>query len=43
MKSENDCYDKWIDLPSLTSLKGDEWNFWAIGSVILESNDLIID
>ena len=35
--------DEWTDLPSLTSFKGDRNNFYAIGSVILESDDLWID
>ena len=43
MRSEIEWSDEWIDLPSLTTLKGDEGNFIAIGSVILESSDMIID
>ena len=29
--------DEWIDLPSLTELKGNKGNFSCIGSVILKS------
>ena len=43
MRSDIGWTDEWIDLPSLTSFKGDEANFYAIGSVILESSDLVID
>ena len=43
MRSDNERIDKWIDLPSLTSFKGDEDNFCNIGSVILESSHLVID
>ena len=43
MRSEIEWDNEWIDLPSLTELKGYYWNFYAIGSVILESIDLVID
>ena len=43
MRSEIEWSDEWIDLPSLTELKGDRYNFYAIGSVILESIDLVFD
>ena len=43
MRSEIEWIDEWIDLPSLTTFKGEWWNFWFIGSVILESSDLVID
>ena len=43
MRSETEWKDEWLDLPSLTSFKGDEYNFASIGSVILESNHLVID
>ena len=43
MRSKSEWNDEWIDLPSLTSFKGDWYNFYAIGSVILESNHLVID
>ena len=35
--------DEWIDLPSLTEFKGNRWNFYYIGSVILESIGLVFD
>ena len=41
MRSEIEWVDEWIDLPSLTQFKGDDWNFYCIGSVILESSDLV--
>ena len=43
MRSENVWVDEWIDLPSLTEFKGDWSNFECIGSVILESMDLVFD
>ncbi len=43
MRSEIKWVNEWIDLPSLTSFKGDSWNFMYIGSVILESMDLVFD
>ena len=43
MRSEIEWIDEWIDLPSLTLFKGNGGNFYAIGSVILESMDLVID
>ena len=43
MRSEIEWVDEWIDLPSLTEFKGDDWNFYYIGSVILESMDLVFD
>ena len=43
MRSETEWNDEWIDLPSLTSFKGDKRNFRNMGSVILESSDLVID
>ena len=42
MRSEIEWVDEWIDLPSLTEFKGDG-NFSSIGSVILESMDLVFD
>ena len=42
MRSEIEWVDEWIDLPSLTEFKGD-YNFENIGSVILESMDLVFD
>ena len=43
MRSEIGWNDEWIDLPSLISFKGYRFNFWYIGSVILESSHLVID
>ena len=43
MRSEIEWVDEWIDLPSLTEFKGDYYNFECIGSVILESMDLVFD
>ena len=43
MRSEIKWVDGWIDLPSLTEFKGNRWNFGYIGSVILESIDLVFD
>ena len=43
MRSEIKWVNEWIDLPSLTEFKGDDYNFYAIGSVILESTDLDSD
>ena len=43
MRSEIEWVDEWIDLPSLTEFKGDYYNFIYIGSVILESMDLVFD
>ena len=43
MRSEIEWVDEWIDLPSLTESEGDYWNFYRIGSVILESMDLVFD
>ena len=43
MRSENGGVDEWIDLPSLTDFKGDDNNFECIGSVVLESMDLVFD
>ena len=43
MRSDIEWNNEWIDLPSLTSFKGDEFNFKYIGSVILESSHLVID
>ena len=40
MRSEIEWIDEWTDLPSLTEFKGDGSNFWAIGSVALESSYL---
>ena len=42
MRSEIEWVDEWTDLPSLTEFKGDD-NFENIGSVILESMDLVFD
>ena len=42
MRSEIECVDEWIDLPSLTQFKGNII-FYYIGSVILESMDLVFD
>ena len=42
MRSEIELVDEWIDLPSLTEFKGDD-NFERIGSVILESMDVVFD
>ena len=42
MRSEIEWVDKWIDLPSLTTFKGDGGNFEYTGSVILESSHLVI-
>ena len=35
--------DVWIDLPSLTSFVGSQYNFQNIGTIILESIDLEVD
>ena len=49
MRSEIEWVDERIDLPSLTRFKGDggiigdSYNFFNIGSVILESSDLVFD
>ena len=43
MRSEIEWVNEWIDLPSLREFKGINGNFYAIGSVILESTDLVID
>ena len=43
MRSEIEWVDEWIDLPSLTEFKGNRWNFEYIGSVILESIDVVFD
>ena len=43
MRSEIERVDERIDLPSLTEFKGVYWNYYAIGSVILESMDLVFD
>ena len=43
MRSEIEWVDEWIDLPSLTEFKGEEYNFKSIGSVILESSHLVIN
>ena len=43
MRSEIERTDKWIDLPLLIEFKGNGSNFGYIGSVILESNHLVID
>ena len=43
MRSEIEWNDEWIDLPSLTSFRGDGDNFASIGSVILESSHSVID
>ena len=43
MRSEIEWVDEWIDLPSLTQFKGDYYNFECIGSVVLESIDLVFD
>ena len=43
MRSEIEWVDEWIDLPSLTEFKGDYYNFGNIGSVILESMDVVFD
>ena len=43
MRSEIEWVNEWIDLPSLTEFKGDDQNFENIGSVILESMDLVFD
>ena len=43
MRSEIEWADEWIDLPSLTLFKGNDFNLNIIGSVILESMDLVID
>ena len=42
MRSNVDRVNEWIDLPSLTSFSGNG-NFYAIGSVTLESTHLAID
>ena len=41
MRSEIEWVDEWIDLPSLMEFKGGYPNFLYIGSVILESIDLV--
>lgn len=38
MKSECDGKGGTIDLPSLMAIKGDEWNFSYMGSVVLQSD-----
>ena len=43
MRSEIEWADEWIDLPSLTEFKGNNYNFKNIGSVILESSQLVFD
>ena len=43
MRSEIEWIDEWIDLPSLTEFKGDYYNFECIGSVVLESMDVVFD
>ena len=43
MRSDIERVHEWIGLPSLTEFKGDDYNFYAIGSVILESTDLDSD
>ena len=43
MRSKIKWADEWIDLPSLIIFKGGWYNFRYIGSVILESIDLVID
>ena len=43
MRSEIEYVDEWIDLPSLTEFNGNDYNFGCIGSVILESMDLVLD
>ena len=43
MRSEIEWVDEWIDLPSLTEFNGSNGNLIYIGSVILESTDLVID
>ena len=43
MRSGSEYNDELIDLPSLTSIKGNGGNFEYIGSVILESSHLVID
>ena len=43
MRSEIEWVDEWIDLPSLTQFKGGYRNLENIGSVILESMDLVFD
>ena len=42
MKSGIGRKDEWADLPSLVSFRGEGSNFYAIGSVILESMDLLV-
>ena len=43
MRSEIEWVDEWIDLPLLTEFKGKEDNFYAIGTVILESSVFVFD
>ena len=43
MRSEIEWVDEWIDLPSLIEFKGDYYNLERIGSVILDSIDLVFD
>ena len=43
MRSEIEWSDEWIDLPSLIEIKGKDYNFRLIGSVILESSHLVFD
>ena len=43
MRSEIEWSDELKDLPSLTLFKGEFKNFYRIGSVILESSDLVFD
>ena len=39
MKSMNEMMIDWLDLPSLSMIKGDGYNFFQIGKVQLDSND----
>ena len=43
MRSEIEWVDEWIDLPSLTEFNGIDFNLYSIGSVILESMNLVFD
>ena len=40
MRSDNECVREWIDLPSLTRLKGSEYTFSSIESVILNGTHI---
>ena len=40
MRSDCDYHHEWIDLPSLTTFNGNGTNFYTMGSVVLESNQL---